>query len=202
MIRSTRRPTRRRRRHTGAKIGLALFTVALLAVAVWYVALFPKQAEKTVYPLAYEEMIASSAREFGLDPARVAAVIYCESSFRVSAVSSAGAVGLMQIMPSTRAWIAEKLNIENYSEESLYDPATNIRLGCWYLNYLNDRFGGDLTKVTAAYHAGGGKVDEWLKDERYSSDGETLAELPDNATGAYVQAVARAYDIYKEKMDT
>ncbi|MEG0144431.1 MAG: lytic transglycosylase domain-containing protein, partial [Clostridia bacterium] len=121
-------------------------------------------------------------------------------SFRPEAVSSAGAVGLMQIMPQTGKWVAEKLGEGDYQLQKLTDPETNIRYGCWYLNYLNGRFDEDMTKVTAAYHAGGGRVNEWLEDEANSKDGKKLSNIPSDVTRAYVKNVYAAYEKYKEIM--
>ncbi len=197
MNRPRRRRRARRRRMFGPLLAVVL-TVALILVAGYYISLFPKQIEEKLYPLSYEDLINQYAQEYSLDPARVAAVIYCESSFRPDAVSNVGAIGLMQIMPETGTWLATKFDMANYTEEMLYDPETNIRFGCWYLNYLDERFDGDLTKATAAYHAGGGRVDEWLDDQQYSSDGATLENIPYKATNAYVKNVRSVYEKYKE----
>ena len=132
----------------------------------------------------------------------MAAVIYCESSFQPEAVSSAGARGLMQIMPETGAWIAKKLGESDYTDERLFEPVLSIRYGCWYLNYLDGRYDGDLTKATAAYHAGGSRVDEWLANKQYSQDGVTLAYIPYDSTRAYVANVKSAYEHYKEKFQS
>ena len=90
---------------------------------------------KTLYPLKYEDYVEVYAKQNNLSPSFVYAVIECESSFDNEAVSYIGATGLMQIMPDTFKWIAEKLG-EVYSEGLLYDPETNIRYGTYYLSYL------------------------------------------------------------------
>ena len=198
MLRSSRK---RRSRRRGVRVGalmLGLAILLLVGVGGYYILQFPKNIEKIVYPLHYEDIIERYAQQYELDPARVAAVIYCESSFRATAVSSVGAVGLMQIMPETGRWIAEKLGEEEYRVEDLNVPEINIRYGCWYLNYLDNRFEDNLTNATAAYHAGGGKVNEWLKDARYSEDGDTLSDIPFQQTNAYVKNVHQAYEKYKE----
>ncbi|MDO4547110.1 MAG: lytic transglycosylase domain-containing protein [Clostridia bacterium] len=199
MARSRKRRGRRKNRAAG--VLACLIAVALIATGAYYIFFYPETIEQIIYPLEYTDIIDRYAREYDLDSARVAAVIYCESSFRPTVVSSAGAVGLMQIMPSTGEWIAEKLDIESYDETMLTDPECNIRFGCWYLNYLDQRFDYDLTKSTAAYHAGGGSVDRWLDDSENSSDGVTLENIPSQVTGQYVSRVAEAYEKYKEIID-
>ena len=188
---------------TKRQIWLAVSAVAigLVAVAICWAFRWAPKKQEIVYPLDYEQELLSAADEFSIDPCLLAALVYCESSFRPDAVSSVGAVGLMQIMPSTAEWIAQKLG-EAYDEQLLYDPAVNIRYGCWYLNYLEQRFDGDLTKVTAAYHAGGGQVDQWLEDPAVSSDGSTLENIPSQVTAAYVEKVAQVLEHYKEIMDS
>lgn len=158
--------------------------------------LLNRELEKRKYKLSYSEVIIASAGEFGLDRYLVAAVIHCESGNDPSAVSPRGATGLMQIMPDTGAWIAEKMGME-YGEGTLYDPAINVRMGCWYLRYLLDKFDGSRTEALAAYNAGPGNVSKWLEDERYSANGE-LTSIPFPETETYVARVRRAYDKYME----
>lgn len=192
-------PRRRKvRRARKARWIAPLFMVLLMLAVGYYALVFPKNVHEIAYPLSYRDLIVKYSARYELDPARVAAVIYCESSFRPEAVSSEGARGLMQIMPETGKWIAKKLDEPGYSDSWLFDPETNIRYGCWYLSYLDGRYGSDLTKATAAYHAGGSKVDEWLSDKQYSGDGVTLTSIPYDSTRAYVAAVKSAYEHYKE----
>ncbi len=82
----------------------------------------------------------------------------------------------MQIMPATAEWIAEKLG-EPYDLDSVTEPYTNIRYGCWYLNFLFERF-VPVDTVLAAYNAGHNAVRGWLSDPQYSDDGVTLKNIP------------------------
>ena len=190
-----RRARRRRRAVTLAVIGTLL--LALVAMGLWL--LFTQRPETTVqvYPMEYEAEIRSNAAENGLDPALPAAVILAESSYVPDAVSSADAQGLMQLLPSTAEWVAEKFD-EVYQDGNLFDPETNIQYGCWYLGYLVRRFDGNLTCAIAAYHAGQGTVDGWLKNPEYSPDGATLHAIPSDATDTYVKRVLKYYEKYKE----
>ena len=153
------------------------------------------------YPLMYRDLITAIASEYNLAPSLIAAVIMNESSFRPIAESSVGARGLMQVMPDTAEWIAHKLRLDDYRLDQLYDPETNIRFGCWYLNYLSTLFNGDPLCVVCAYHAGQGEISSWLSNPAYSSDGLTLnqSNLPDGPTKQYAGRVTRDYGIYKAK---
>lgn len=144
-----------------------------------------------LYPLEYKEEIVSSSAEYSLDKYMVCAVIYTESHFNDNAKSAKGAVGLMQIMPETGEWAAGKMGLEGYTASMLYEPETNIAIGCWYLNYLQSMFGDDMRKVLAAYNAGPANVKDWM-----GSDG-TLKEIPYKETQQYLERVLRYYEIYK-----
>ena len=163
-----------------------------------------QQAIDQQYPLEYRDEIQRISREYNLSPALIASVIRNESSFRPVAESSVGARGLMQVMPETAEWIAHKLKIDNYSLEQLYIPETNIRFGCWYLNYLSTLFHGDPLCVVCAYHAGQGEISSWLANPSISSDGLTMKidRLPEGPTKTYAGRVTRDYGIYQAKYFT
>lgn len=176
-----------------ARIVIACIFLIIAAVCAWRL---NDYVSRKRYKLTYQTLIANNAEEYDLNPYLVAAVIHVESANNSEAVSPRGAVGLMQIMPDTGAWIAEKLN-EPFSEAMLRDPATNIRYGCWYLRFLFDRF--DVTNTAiAAYNAGHNKVAGWLDDTQYSGDGDALDEIPYEETKNYVDKVQRAYDAYRK----
>ena len=107
----------------------------------------------------------------------------------------------MQLMPDTSEWIAHKLRLDDYRFDQLYDPETNIRFGCWYLNYLSTLFSGNPLCVVCAYHAGQGEISSWLANPMYSTDGVTLNadSLPDGPTKQYAGRVIRDYGIYQAK---
>ena len=153
------------------------------------------------YPLQYEGSIRRISAEYNIAPSLVAAIIRNESSFRPGAESSVGARGLMQLMPDTAEWIAHKLRMDDYRFDLMYDPETNIRFGCWYLNYLSSLFSGDPLCVVCAYHAGQGEVSGWLANPLYSTDGAKLNQdnLPEGPTKQYAGRVTRDYGIYQAK---
>lgn len=160
-----------------------------------------QRAIDNAYPLMYEEQIRRIASEYNLSPSLIAAVIMNESSFRPTIQSPVGARGLMQLMPDTAEWIAHKMRLDQFHTDQLDDPDTNIRFGCWYLNYLSTMFNGDPLCVVCAYHAGQGEISSWLSNPLYSSDGMTLnyGNLPEGPTKQYAGRVTRDYGIYKAK---
>ena len=192
-VRAARR--RRQRRRTFLTILASALTV-LIALGAW--ALFGRERiDLSRYPMTYAPEIRAAATEFSLDPAYVASVVLAESSFDAEAVSSAGAIGLMQIMPSTGEWIAGKLD-DAFDVQRLYEPSVNLRYGCWYLRFLLDRYDGDMRTASTAYHQGQGRVDEWLQDPQYSQDGRTLTAISSAVTDTYVNRIMENYEHYKE----
>ena len=159
----------------------------------WFSGLILK---KLAYPLKYEAYITEYAQANALDPYLVCGAIHTESHFDMEAESRVGAIGLMQIMPDTGEWIAKKMSIKDYSQAKLKDPETNIRMGCWYLKYLMDKFDGDMTLVLAGYNAGPNRVTQWLEDEKYSQDGK-LTDIPYQETEEYVKKVQNAKEMYE-----
>lgn len=168
-----------------------LITLAVFAAVSGYFII------ETYYPLKYEDIISEYSSAHGLEPEFVCAIIATESKFNPNSKSGKGAVGLMQIMPDTAEWIGGKLGIEDVSEQGLKDPETNIRIGTWYLKFLTDRYDNTST-AAAAYNAGHGNVDKWLKNTEYSYGGNTLYKIPFEETEKYVKKVKRAYEIYKK----
>lgn len=187
----------RRRRRVATVAIIAVLALALSGLGLWLLLGGRPRVTVRVYPMEYEALIRARAGESGLDPALAAAVILAESDYRPEAVSEANAQGLMQLLPSTAEWIAGKFD-EVYEEGCLFQPETNVKYGCWYLGFLMGRFGGDARKAVAAYHAGQGRVDEWLANPEYSPDGIALETIPSDATRTYVERVLRYYEKYRE----
>ncbi len=144
--------------------------------------------------IAYPTPYRTSVQKSGLDRALVYSVIKAESKFNKKAISRAGAVGLMQILPQTAQFVCEREKID-YDENRLIEGEYNILLGSKYLQYLLERFTA-LETVLAAYNAGEGTVSEWLRDEKYSRDGITLNHIPYPETKKYVKKVIKFIKIY------
>lgn len=112
------------------------------------------------YKVRYEDSVEKYSKAYNLDKSLVMAIIKAESDFDNNAVSKSGAMGLMQLIPSTSKWIAGELK-EDYATISMFDPETNIKFGCFYLRYLFDKF-YDQSTVICAYNAGEGVVKSWF----------------------------------------
>lgn len=194
----------KKRRKSGKRLKKVLkliFVFVLLVVILASVTYFANElAEKNSYSVEYKEEIIKYSKKYSLNPALVAAVMHCESSNDVNALSNKGAMGLMQIMPETGDWIADKLEIQDYNSELLYNKDINIEFGCWYLSFLKERFHGEFINYVAAYNAGHGKVEAWLKESEYSKDG-VLVSIPYKETREYVKRVEKAMEKYEELYD-
>jgi soluble lytic murein transglycosylase len=148
--------------------------VALAGVAFVVWRSEPVWLDRLRYPLRYEAIVTAHARTYRLDPSLVAAVIYAESKFDADARSSAGAIGLMQLLPETARGIAVRTGGRRFVVTDLLDPEINVRYGSWYLRNLLTRY-GDTTTALAAYHAGQGNVDDWRRQGRGIAFPETRA---------------------------
>lgn len=148
------------------------------------------------YPLDYTDYINKYSKEYDIDPLLVSAIINVESKYNKDAISSKDARGLMQIGPITGKWAGEELNIANYNPNMLFIPETNIRIGIWYLSVLRNEFGDNLDLILAAYNAGSGNVQDWLRNELYSEDGINLDNIPFKETADYVVKVRLNLKIY------
>jgi soluble lytic murein transglycosylase len=151
-----------------------------------------------LYPLHYRDEIAAAADKYGVDPYLVAAVTRAESNFRPAAVSRAGAIGLMQLMPETADWITRQEDWEGSAEPELTDPAQNVQLGTYYLAYLMGRFGGEVATALAAYNAGHGEVERWLAAASPRSTALSLEEIPFSETRDFVKRVERFRAVFRE----
>ncbi len=149
------------------------------------------------YPMKYQDEIRAYSQEFEIEGAIIASVANVESNFKEDAQSSKGAVGIMQLMPSTAEWIAGEIK-EEYSQEKLEQPSFNLKLGSYYLSYLIKYF-NDIKLGICAYNAGQGNVRQWLKNSEYSKDGKTLDKIPFKETKSYVEKFTKNYKYYKNK---
>ena len=175
-----------RRRRIG---WLVIATLAGLGVA-FLVAREPveKGLREITLPLRHEDIIRQQARDKGLDPALIAAVIYQESKFE-DRTSAAGALGMMQLLPDTAHFIASKTGGTQFTTQDLSTPQINIAYGSWYLRYMIDRYDGNQVLAIAAYNAGEHNVDTWVERAGGSGNFDASRDIPFPETRHYVASV-------------
>jgi soluble lytic murein transglycosylase len=159
---------------------LVAFAVVQQAKPGWW--------ERLWYPLRYDDIVRGHARNYDLDPALLAAVIYQESKFKANAHSSSGAIGLMQLLPDTAKGIAVHTGGTAFRVDDLYNPEINVRYGAWYLRHLLQKYRDERTAL-AAYNAGQDNVDRWRRTGRAIAFPETRA---------YVDRVEQLKKIYRD----
>ena len=173
--------------------------IALLAAALLFIGAFHyrERVLRYFYPLDYREQVEALAAEYELDRWLVFAIIRIESAFDPNAESRAGARGLMQLMPSTAAWIAETAGFA-LTEDDIWQPEANIRLGCWYIDWLRDYYHGDMAAGVAAYNAGISNVDAWLEEGLWDGAPDALAGIPFAETRRFISHVYESYEMYRK----
>lgn len=175
-------------------IAFALLIVAVVLLLRWSHTRFLQK----MYPRTYSDIVITEAKQNGLDPNLVFAVIRQESNFDPDAKSGAGAIGLMQLTPDTFDWLQKKDEIQTLrTKNALYEPNVNIRYGCRFLSLLLKKYGVRRTAL-CAYNAGMGRVDGWLKDAKTSKDGKNLDNIPYPETKNYARRVEQNYQQYLE----
>jgi len=167
-------------------VAVLALVAGLAAAAVSLERSQPAWYAKLRYPLSYEHVIVGHAENYDLDAALIAAVIYRESKFDPDAESRSGAIGLMQLLPSTAEGIALNTGGERFVVRDLYDPEINVRYGSFYLRRLLRKY-DDTRLALAAYNAGQRNVDEWIA----ADEGIAFPE-----TREYVEDVIELREIY------
>jgi soluble lytic murein transglycosylase len=177
-----------------------LATVVGLALTVGLIVLLAPRLEHAVrelaLPLQDASVIRQQAAEKHLDPALIAAVIYAETKFNPRP-SSAGAQGLMQILPSTALFLAHLSGGVRFQTGDLATPAINIAYGSYYLRYLLNHYEGNEMLAVAAYNAGLTNVDEWVAKARAEGHELTAQAIPFPQTREYVLRVLDAQRAYR-----
>lgn len=140
-----------------------------------------------IFPIKYKDTIVKYTKQYNLQPELISSLIYAESGFNKDAISGAGAVGLMQVLPSTATEIAEKIDKTEYD---LHNPNDNIEFGCYYLNYLLEYYKGDVVYALCAYNAGLNNVSYW----NFNGD---IEKIPIKQTKNYVKKILKNQKIYE-----
>jgi soluble lytic murein transglycosylase len=153
--------------------------------------------ERREYPLRYPAIVRGHARTYDIDPALLAAVIYSESRFRPHVRSRRGAIGLMQLLPSTAEGIATRTGGTAFVASDLDDPEINVRYGAWYLRHLRQHYAGRpdaMTLALAAYNAGMANVDSWIAGTQPGQPLQIPAAFAE--TRHYLDGVEHARSVY------
>jgi soluble lytic murein transglycosylase len=172
----------------------ALALVTLLGIAL--VSRIQHASPGVGLPLSDASVIREQAADKHLDPALIAGVIYAETKFEPR-TSSAGALGLMQILPATADYIAHLSGGVRFTTGDLATPRINVAYGSWYLRYLLDHYEGNEMLAVAAYNGGLANVDSWVAKAREAGRTLTVADIPFPETRAYVERVLRAQAEYR-----
>jgi soluble lytic murein transglycosylase len=181
-----------RRRRLTVLVTLALIGAGLLLV----LPLARRAIQHFTLPLSYASIIRSQAAAKHLDPALIAAVIYAETRFRPRE-SSTGALGLMQVEPTTAQFLARRSGGYAFNVADLGTPSVNIAYGSYYLRYLLNAYGGNETLALAAYNGGETNVNTWLNKARAAHHSFTVADIPIAQTRAYVSEVTAKQQAYR-----
>lgn len=147
-----------------------------------------------MFPILFEDEVSFASETFGVEKATIFSVINIESHFNKDALSNKGAVGLMQILPSTADEVAKRVGIKKFD---LKNPKDNIFLGTAYLSSLIEKF-KDKTLALCSYNAGPANVNSWLA--KYSSDGVNLDKIPFPETENYIKKFEQNYKFYSKKV--
>jgi soluble lytic murein transglycosylase len=149
------------------------------------------------WPTAFADLVTAASTARSIDTALLNAVMREESGFRPKVLSTVGARGLTQIMPSTGERLAASLGLLDYKADDLFTPATNLLLGAYYLEQLVKRFDGRISAAIASYNAGPEAVARWIEERPDQEDDEWVEAIPYDQTRKYVKRVLRSRQVYR-----
>ena len=149
-----------------------------------------------LFPMKYTDEVVAACKRFDVNEAVVFSVINIESRFNADALSKKGAVGLMQVLPSTAEELAKEIGLDEFD---LKNPKDNILIGTYYVKQLSKKF-ENLETALCAYNAGPANVNAWLRDEDKSTDGKTLKKIPFAETKGYIKKFRRNFKYYAHKL--
>ena len=178
------------------KVKRLVYILIILIIGFILVINIKEQMMKSMYKKEYSEYVEKYSKEYKVEADLIYAIIKAESNFESDAISKQNAQGLMQLMYSTAEEIAESIDLE-LTKENIFEPEINIQLGTKYISNLLQKY--ECVEVAlAAYNAGSGNVDKWIKNGTIKSDGSDIENIPYKETNAYVRKIMRDYEIYKE----
>lgn len=174
-----------------------IFIIILISIAIIIMIIcINKQMIKNMYPKKYVEYVSKYSTEYEVEENLIYAIIKAESNFNPNAISRQNAKGLMQLMDSTAKEIANKSGIE-LTEDNILEPEINIQLGTQYISKLIEKY-NNIEVALAAYNAGSGNVDKWIKSETIKADGSDIENIPFKETNTYVRKIIRDYKVYMQ----
>ena len=153
---------------------------------------------RKLYPRYYANTVEKYAKLYDVDPFLIASMILEESRYNSEAVSWAGAIGLMQIMPATGKELAQQLKIRRFRTSMLKQPDVNIQMGTKYIGYLNSLFNDDAMLVTGAYNGGPGRMKRWVRSKNIADIDEFVEKITIRETRLHIKKVIDSYDNYVE----
>ena len=193
----------RKKNKKSSKKANMLFKILLMVIIIILIALVMKPLKKLItqriYKKEYSEYVSKYAEEYDVDENLIYALIKAESNFNAKAVSHQNAKGLMQLMQSTAQDLASRSQI-SLTNDNILEPDVNINLGTQYIASLLTKY-DSIEVALAAYNAGSGNVDKWIKNGTIKADGSDIENIPYKETNTYVRKIMRDYKIYDE-LDT
>jgi len=180
-------------RKNAKKLLIVLVAIILIIIVAFCI---NKLMIKILYKKDYSEYVTKYSLAYEVDENLIYALIKAESNFEADVSSLKGAQGLMQLMYSTAEDVAKKNGIE-LTEENILEPDININIGTKYIATLLEKY--ECVEIAlAAYNAGSGNVDKWIKNGVIKADGSDIENIPFKETNTYVRKIMRDYKIYKE----
>jgi len=158
----------------------------------------PVELYRLLYPLYYTDLLQKHTTKYEIDPLFVAAMIREESRYNANAVSYAGAIGLMQIMPANGPEFASRLKIPRFNTKMLYNPDINIQMGAWYMKSLMNQFDNNHALVAGAYNGGPGRMRRWIKAKQIPDLDEFIEDIGIDQTRRHIKKVIDSYIIYQQ----
>lgn len=178
---------------------LMVTSIIAVIIVIFKICNIDKHIMKPFYPRKYSQYVEKYANEYNVDELLVYAVIKAESNFKCDATSNSDAKGLMQLMDTTANEISSNIATDvSFESSQLFDAETNIKIGVKYLSELLEKYEGNLYVSIAAYNAGIGNVDRWIKEGTIKADGSDIENIPYKETNNYVRKIMRDYGIYQE----
>jgi soluble lytic murein transglycosylase len=157
----------------------------------------PLALRRLLYPTAYGHLVQAQADRYAIDPLWLLALIRQESRFEPSAVSYSGATGLMQVMPATGAWIAERVGLAGYRQADLNRPMVSVQFGAWFASWLLDRYDRDWFAALIAYNAGPGNLAKWTNGQPILDHDLFYELIPGQQAQNYVRLIYQQYRRYQ-----